>query len=459
MPSAGISRFVYAGWTLIGILAVFALAKYPGQALVSVLFTLTATALLYFGFRRDAIFFDAFIGVFLWLGFWLKLSVRVAFFDGRFYDPVGHFDGSPAAFDRALIAASCAFIGLLAARVVRARLFVYPAGVIERSDHGLFTFYRNHRRAVLIAYCALVVGVAASNAYLGIYQRGNVPRTVLPYGLGGVYSWLLLFGLASFSAVLLHLEFRLRRQTSYLALVLSLLETFLSNTSLLSRGMLFNAGALGYGVLRSLKFDGLRTSVRFWVVAGALFVALFASSVVSVNYLRNYFSFPQDFIEANRETKALILDRWVGMEALMSVSSHPRQGWELWREAWQERPAAQLSFYDRTFIASPYVDADLTRHRFISLPGIVAFLFYPGSFLFLLACMAALGSLAALVEISVFKLGGRNLILCALLAQVVAWRYAHFGFVPAQSYLLFGAVYLNLFLIHFSDRALSGRGK
>ena len=68
--------------------------------------------------------------------------------------------------------------------------------------------------------------------------------------------------------------------------------------------------------------------------------------------------------------------------------------------------------------------------------------------------MFLLGAIAAIIEISVFKLGGKNLILCALMAQVVASRYAHFGYVPRQSYLLFGALYLNLFLFYFSNKIL-----
>ena len=455
-----VTRYVHLVWIPIGILALLALDKYPGQAWVCLVFTFAANALLYLGFRRDAIFFDAFIGVFLWLGFWLKFCVRIAFFDGLFHEPVGHFDGSGQAYDRVLLAASCAFAGLILTRLLRARWFTYPER-IERSDAGLFGFYRSHRRTVLVAYALLVVAIAASNAYLGIYQRGMVPRTVLPFGLNGVYTWLLLFGLASFSAVILHCELRLRRETSYPVVVLSLLETFLSNVSLLSRGMLFNAGALGYGALRALKVDGIRSRLRFWVVCFTLFVVLFVIAVAAVNYLRNFAGAPQSegggaaarrLIEANRETKALILDRWVGMEGLMAASSHPRQGWELWREAWRERPAARLSFYDSTFIASAYVQTDFSKYNFVSLPGIVAFLFYPGSFAFLLVAMALAGALGAAIEAAVFRLGGKNLILCALLAQVVASRYVHFGYVPAQSYLLFGALFLNLLLIYLADR-------
>ena len=96
----------------------------------------------------------------------------------------------------------------------------------------------------------------------------------------------------------------------------------------------------------------------------------------------------------------------------------------------------------------------MTKHHYISLPGILAFCFYPGSFPFLFMCMFLLGALAAAIEISVFKLGGGNVILCALLAQVVASRFAHFGYAPSRSYLLFGSLYLNLFIIYFSNEFL-----
>ena len=265
--------------------------------------------------------------------------------------------------------------------------------------------------------------------------------------------------LASFSAVILDLEFRLKQQTSYTALAASLLEGFLSNVSLLSRGMILSTGALGYGALRALKPNRIGTTLRFWAISIIAFAILFGCSVPLVNHLRGYIedpaqSFMQDFL---RTTPLLVLDRWVGVEGIMAVSSHPRQGWELWGEAWSELPARKLSFYDSTFITSPYRNADLTKHNFISLPGSVAFFFYPGWFSFLAACMFVLGLLAAAIEFSVFKLGGKNLILCALLAQVIAARYAHFGYAPRQTYLLLGALYLNVFLLYFADRALAYR--
>ena len=448
--------YIYIFYGLICALSILAFLKYPGQGWIYVLFTIISTALLYFGFRKNAIFFDTFIGIFFWLGFWLKLTFRVAFLDSQFLEPVGNFDGSGAAFDRALLVTSCGFLGLLAVSFLRAKyVFTYPEKIIEGAQKGLIQIYQHHRKAILFGFVILFVTVAATNFYFGIYQRGAIPRTILPYGLSGIYSWLLLFGLASISALILHFEFTLNKKTSYLVVILSLVEGFLSNVSLLSRGMVLNMSALGYGVFRSLKLNSIASNLRFFAVSSVIFILLFGSSVILVEHLRSKLGISDmNLVSLGRGTQVLFLDRWVGIEGVMAVSSYPKQGWDLWSEAWKEIPSTKLSFFDANLITSPYRDMDMTKHHYISLPGILAFCFYPGSFPFLFMCMFLLGALAAAIEISVFKLGGGNVILCALLAQVVASRFAHFGYAPSRSYLLFGSLYLNLFIIYFSNKFL-----
>ena len=479
MPSR---RYVYIFYAVICVLSFLAFLKYPGQGQIYVLFTIISTALLYFGFRKNAIFFDTFIGIFFWLGFWLKLTFRVAFMNGQFVlEHAANFDGSGAAFDRALLVTSCGFFGLLAVSFLREKyVFTYPVKLTEVAQQGLIRVYQNHRKAVLLGFVILFVTVAITNFYFEIYQRGIIPRTILPYGLSGIYSWLLLFGLASMSALILHFEFTLNKKTSYPVVILSLLEGFLTNVSLLSRGMILNTSALAYGVIRSLKLNSIESNFRFFAVSFLVFIMLFGSSVILVQHLRSIdlivlesfdFSGPRSIDDFKNPaskfyindkkvvaiapgTQVLFLDRWVGIEGVMAVSSYPKQGWDLWSEAWKETPSNKMSFYDTNFLMSQYVSMDTTKYRFISLPGILAFCFYTGSFPFLFMCMFVLGAIAAAIEISVFKLGGGNIILCALLAQVVASRFAHFGYTPSRSYLLFGSLYLNLFIIYFSNEFL-----
>ena len=183
---------------LILFLSAMALPKYPGDASVYILFTLVSNALLYVGFSKNSIFFDAFIGVFFWLGFWLKLTLRVAFSDGIFNQAVGDFDGSGLAFDRALLVTICGLSGLLLMSLIRRKWFFNYPEQIEKVHHwGLFSIYKNNRKIILSFFILLFICVAISNAVLVIYQRGRLTQTILPFGLNGVYKWLLLFGILS----------------------------------------------------------------------------------------------------------------------------------------------------------------------------------------------------------------------------------------------------------------------
>lgn len=436
-----------------------ALPRYVGNGYIYLAFSLLANTLLYFGFRKNAIFFDAFIGVFFWIGFWLKLTVRILFFDGHFSEAVGDFDYTSGGYDRALLVSACGILGLLLASVVREYfIFKYGRRELSKNDYLTSGFFDKHRTPILTGFFLLFFSVAILNVIFGIYQKGAITQTVLPYGLNGVFKWLILFGLASFSALVLRYELVMRKELSIGVVLLVLLESFSTNTSLLSRGMVLNVGALAYGVYVSCKLDLIKLNFRTLAVSFILFCGLFFGSVVAVNdlrgsgpgYLREGASMGGgDAVVVVGHVTPLFLNRWVGIEGVMAVSSSSRLGWSIFGAALREKYSEnKMGFYDANLIESPYKNTDFSKHHHLSLPGILAFFFYPGSFLFLFFCMVLLGVLAASIEWGVYVWGGRNLILCALMSEVVAYRYASFGYVPAQSYLLFGTIALNILMIY-----------
>lgn len=447
---------VFAAIVVVGAQAV---SQYIGDPWIYGLFTLLSSAVLYFGFGPRAIFFDAFIGVLLWIGFWLKFSIRTAFFNGRFNIAVGAFDGSPAALDQTLLVVSCALAAILLARFLRQCLFNYPTSLPGIAYTGLFAFYRQYRVALLLSFVAGVMAVCAANYWLGIYQRGQVPRTNLPFGLNGVFAWLLMFGMATVSATLLRFEFELNRHRYWIVLGIALLETALSNLSMWSRGMILNGSSLVYGVLAQFRRSEARVSLRLISFLTLGFVVFFVGSVLAVNYFRAktfYADSPLARQEAVVEqTVVLFLDRWVGVEGVMSVVGAPDKGWPVFEEALEEKFDRRVnSFYDQHFIDTAYDNTASDGLHFVSLPGYIAFLYYPGSMIFLFAAVFAFSAVAALFEYFVYRTGGRNLVLCALIAQVIAFRYTSFGYVPMQSYMLFGSIVLNVLILFFFDRLL-----
>ena len=447
-------------------LSFFTAINYPGNALIYIIFSILLNTLFVIGFTKKRIFFDTFIGIFFWLGYWMKFSVRVAFFGGRFHEPVGNFDGTGAAFDHALLVTSCGVAALLIASFIRRKSFFSYENIAGKTRfEGIFLFYEAHRRAVLILFSLVILIVSVTNVIFGFYQRGSVPRAILPFKLNGVYTWLLLFGMASISAVILDCEFRLK-SNPYLASIISLFECLFSNMSMLSRGMILNGGALMIGVSDNSEKRSIRLKFAYKLIIIVLFGTMFLSSVLSVNHLRRYIFSASDIsgISAVKVTAdsfaytastswLLFIDRWVGAEGVMAVSSYPHLGWDLWKRAWQEKFSNYgTSMYDREFIESPYLKMDWSKHHFVGVPGILAFFYYPGSYSFLFVSMFFLGLLAAGIEFFIYRFSGANIILCSLLAQAVASRYAHFGYAPNQSYLLFGSIFLNVLIIFFFDK-------
>ncbi|MDZ4017812.1 hypothetical protein [Pseudomonas sichuanensis] len=453
----GVWAVVFAA---IAILAVCAISQYPGSAWVYLLFTGLSTAVLFFGFGRGAIFFDAFIGVLLWIGFWLKFSVHTAFSNGKFNISVGAFDGSPGSLDKALLVVSCALAAILVVRLVRPRFFSYPETLPGIAYGGLFEFYQRNRKALLIAYVFAVLTVCLVNTHFGIYQRGLVSRMQLPFGLNGVFSWLLMFGMASVSTLILRFEFEINRERYWVAITIALLETCLSNISLWSRGMILNGSALMFGAVAMFRRAEQRLRLGLAVYVVIAFIFFFVTSVLSVNFLRTTVYY-QGLSQTEQgqavadQTSTLFLDRWVGIEGVMAVVGSGHQGWAVFQEALSERLDKGVnSYYDQHFVVSSYDNTRGDGTHFISLPGYLAFLFYPGSFLFLFFAVMAFSLVAVIFEFLVYRLGGQNLAFCALIGQVIAFRFTSFGYVPLQSYLLFGSILLNVLILFSCDRAL-----
>ena len=456
-------RFLMPIILFITVATFFAIDKYVGESYIFILFTITSNALLYMGFRKNALFFDTFIGLFLWLGFWLKTTIRVIFLDGKFAEYTGVFNGSPQLFDDALLVSSVAFIALIFASILREKfVFNYPEKVEENSS--LFLFYTFHRKKILAVYILLFIFIAATNFYFSIYQRGMVTQTILPFGLNGIYKWLLLFGLSSFAAIILKYEFRLQDKTTFFVPILTLVEASITSASLLSRGMILNASALGLGLLKEINF---KDKIKFWLVISIVFVVLFFASVVLVNQLRHgidsklsateSLSTVKDLNVENSvsRVKILLIDRWVGSEGVLAISSSSDKSWILFEEALKEKyDEHKTSFYDQ-LIHSGYTNSDTSNKHILSLPGFIAFFYYPGSIIFLFFTLMFFSFFGSFVEIVTHKMGKGNMLLSALMAQVVAYRFIHFGYVPAQSYLLFGTIFLNIFIIYGADKILS----
>ena len=236
--------------------------------------------------------------------------------------------------------------------------------------------------------------------------------------------------------------------------------------------MIFNSLSIIYGIYKFSKKTGKFLNINIFLKLITVCGILFYMSVILVNEIRaEYFYIGKsridtlekknlnkdktnfNFLNYNSEFFYIATNRWVGIDAIFAVAQNKdKLGEDLLREAFNENFQKELpTFYEKTFNLKNVNNSTTEIHENAkgnTLTGIIAFLFYSGSLIFLFIGMLILIIFANLLEFISFKVSGKNLIFCSLIGQIVAFRFIHFGYLPKQSYLLFGSIFLTIFAVY-----------
>ena len=164
--------------------------------------------------------------------------------------------------------------------------------------------------------------------------------------------------------------------------------------------------------------------------------------ILDKNKLKNTYSFNQFLY--------LSVNRWVGVDGVMSVVGRSEiLNFELLKKSFSDKyQRYSLAFYENTFDVKEIKSINIYNNvKGNTLPGMIAFLYYSGSLLFLFASIASLCLVASTVEFISFVISKKNMFFSSLISMVIAYRFIHFGYLPNQSYLLFGSLFFVIFLV------------
>ena len=454
----------------------FGFLNYVGNKIIYLSFSIVCNYLIFFAFRKNAIFFETFFSIFLWLCFWFKFICTIVLSDGIFRgDGTGLFDYSSTSFNKTLIISQIGILAFILAGFFREYfIFNYPKKI------NLIIFKKNPfsigRKNLWILYIFFFLAIAFVNFYLKIYQKGLIPLYDFNFLISGIFKWLLLFGLSAISATLIFLEFNFFKKFFFISTMIILFETFTTSFSMISRGMFFNAFALLYGIYKFSNKVKNVNNFSYYLKSILLILILFYISVSSVNFIRaNYFYIGKsvEFVnkkitnnsrnenstvkfssasQLNSEILFLIVNRWVGIDGVMAVAAKKdKLNLSFLISAFKERPLLEsTTFYETNFeLKENKISNKLYKNvKGNTLPGIIAFLYYGGSLYILFFSIFLISIIAALLEIFAFKLSSQNLIFSSLIGQVIAFRFTHFGYLPNQSYLLFGSIILTVIFLY-----------
>lgn len=412
------------------ILFALAITKYPGSNIYFVLFSLTFLVMLMSGFYRQVSYGYLFLVIMLWLGFWFKIIIHLLV-DYQFAEPVGGFDNSSISWDEVLKIGTIGSLSVLLARILYGLAGNYSSivahiGVFKPQEW--FSRCRNWIWALAVLIC---VGLAFINSSLGVLQIGLVQRTILIWPLNAIISLLIGYGLCIFVGMLIWWDIALNRKISFVV-GLFLFSAFISSLSLLSRGAyLFQTVPV---LLALYKNKGLLLgwSRKNTIAISALFFLLFVIANLLVNTQRDmYYS----NINTNTNTNSFLkfaVDRWVGIEGVMAISSYPEKSGNLIMRSFAEkRVLGSYSFYEE-ISQSHYRFMDTKKFQFASIPGVIGFFYLSGDW-WVVAIGLTVFTLALLVtELLVFRITN-NLLVSALWGGMMSNMISQFGVAPFDS--------------------------
>jgi len=245
--------------------------------------------------------------------------------------------------------------------------------------------------------------------------------------------------------------------------------------------MIFNSLAIIYGIYKFSNKINKRNNFGYYLKSIFFIFIFFYISVSSVNYIRsNYFYVGKSsefsielltkkkeiptynnnnikdksitFEKNNSEIFYLLINRWVGIDGVMSVVSKKELlNIPFLLSAFEERAKPDApTFYELTFELESMNSSSANLYKNVkgnTLPGIIAFSYYSGSYIILFLIIFFISILASYIELTAFKFSSKNMIFSALIGQVIAFRFIHFGYLPHQSYLLFGTIILTIIII------------
>ncbi|MEH0860059.1 hypothetical protein [Halobacteriovorax sp. DPLXC-1] len=448
---------------LVCLITLYSSNLFPGNKLIFIIFSTIINFFLYYSIFEKKNFFHTYLFTLLWLGFWFKLIISLNFYNAKLFDGTGDFNYYAESFNLLLILSSIAFTGFFLPIYFFKKKYKRLESLSPlRTNVSFYSKYRIHFWFIFIIIILLYSGI---NYHFGIYQRGRPPQTLTPFYISGTLRWLLLFGGASISTLILRYEYVSNKIVGLTPFFLLMIETFLSSVSILSRGMIFPFLVILYGCLITESNNKHFKTLNFTkVTILTIGICLFISSLKIINFNREIL-FQKDRGQEiskpkNTNTRfiGIAITRWVGIEGLAAViGKREKLSSDLLIEALKEKASTKKSFYDREIIQSLYTQSHLKSNNFITVQGMISFLYYSGSKIFLFTACFLIGLLCRTIEIIALKASKGNLIFTSLISYILAFRVIHFGYAPSQSYLLMSAIIINIIIFYIIESGYLSR--
>jgi hypothetical protein len=475
--------------------------NYPGSKIAYIFFSLFFNYFFFNKINKHSYFSEIYISTYLWLGFWFKFSLLNIFSSKNILlsRSEGHrevINSYLSVSDSVMITSVIFIIGLnLGFFIIKKTNFFLNIKELDKRSF-FFVFYNNYRIFILTLYIFFFLFVNFVNYFFSIYEKGLINDKENFLILNIFFKFIYNIGLPFISALLIYLELR-REKVNVSIFSITLAASFFSNLTQLSRAMISEFTPTVFSSYLMITKQKINIKKKLFIKIILFFIFLSFLSVYLVDKFRedkfkynlitnnsnqteinNSFSYTPD-LKKNTEHSYyiefkkfllkilnyldnlfyLLTNRWVGIDALFFVHLNQKNlSLSFLYDALNEKQDLQRhTFYEINFLFKDYkvinknVDNKII-YGFI-LPGVVAFLYYSGSNLFVFILSLIIGYFLLFIENIMKFFLFNNLIVVSFFSHLIVHRIIHFGYLPLNSFffllLIFWTIIIYYFIIYF----------
>lgn len=413
-------------YLLYSLIFVLALIKWQGSSSTFIFLSVSITSLLYLALKFRISAGYVFFVLAIWMGFWLKLSLHVIDPSLPWMEPIGLFNFSINAWDNVALVSTMGCLGVLAG----GNISLLKRKIEPLQNRLNINFVKNINILWVIGFIVILL-IVFTNEIFHIVQA-PIPPVHLgwPLHLQGLFGWAITIG--AFLMMMFLFYFSTISGHFLKASMLFIGLSALISISIFSRGILviqtitlLSAFFVYRDYLPKLSKKQLYS---FFLI---VFIGVAISVVASQTRRELFISATQPNAKPPLSTHSLFLfsklpiERWIGLEGVMSVSAHPVKGNQLLVNAIKEqREIGVLDNYTKNIALSAAKDTKTIMYA--TPPGMFAFWYYSGS-LFIVFLMSAIFTFTLVSLESLMFRVSKNPFLSAFIGIGITSQLIHMG--------------------------------
>ena len=300
-----------------------------------------------------------------------------------------------------------------------------------------------------------------TNYYLKIYNQIYTPgldNEILIY----FYKWLLIFGLSIGLSYILFFE-----ENKNFFILFLIFETLAVSLSTYSRIAIIKIVNYFTGFIDLEKDLGNKIKFKTIIIFfSSLILFLFLTQLINnlrqydrvyINYEKNNKTVTEtkfDFVKKNftedRQFSDIFYNRFLGIDGIMSVDSSSNKNFQQFKNSWKSSDLYEyMSFYEKYYLKINTNDNEIfKKNNLISQnsPGIVGFLYYSGSYIFIFVFCFFIFLFIEIFEKILRSIFNNQLFISIIIFNLI-YRVFHFGFAPSNFYKFFLSIIFSCLIL------------